>query len=246
MLGYRHGERGAARPSTLAIGRVPICGTRADGQLLGRTRLKPMDYGSLADWAAAAGTTLAVFATIALYRHDRYLASRDLADSFTTSLRVNHAISVGGPSEHKDEMLVEARNTGRSIITLPIVYVPTEENDSGYRRARLIDDEHSLDYAPGAHTVRYIKVEAAHKVRGRTLVRFRDERNRWWTRYVESGEYLSERKWKKLEKKRPGGETIPLEEMTASVLSPSAGPSRSKSSDQWRLRRWSSGRRVQR
>lgn len=153
-------------------------------------------WGSVGEWAAAIGTTLAVGATIGLYRHGRLIDARKQADAFHTSLSVH---TLGNESGSIQELKFRATNSSEATIWFATLYVPGSTEEAAYTGIRLYSNELVGSLDGGQSVTRYLPVTDVQAVRQRIIVRFRDARNRWWYREVEGARYISEGSWKKIE-----------------------------------------------
>lgn len=93
---------------------------------------------------------------------------------------------------------VHASNASTTPIWLPVVSVPRDDNEPGYRNVRLFRDPISF-LGDGETITKVVPFHNTDPRRAQIIVRFRDARNVWWSRYVESGQYVAGRKLKRLE-----------------------------------------------
>lgn len=150
------------------------------------------DWGNAAEWFGAVASGAALIIAIVVFSEGQYRDARSSADSFHTSLWVRH--SVGGDDE-RPVVVVHADNTGGTPIWLPVVYIRRDGDLKGYYQMTMYGSDLPV-FPSGYVSQKGMAVTFAGVSRSRTFVRFRDGRNRWWVRHVESGKYARGlRKW---------------------------------------------------
>lgn len=173
------------------------------------------EWGSAGEWLAVLGALGAAYVTWRIYERGRYFEDRKQADELHTTLSVKQSIGASGGDLKEFEF--RAENTSGAPIWIPIAYVPTMDGN-GYDQVRLYTEEKVGVLESGAGTRRYLPHSDPGVSRAGVIVRFRDARNRWWTRYLETGRYIAERKFKKLQKQRPGGSQLAISQLEKSLF----------------------------
>lgn len=163
-----------------------------------------MDPGSLADWVAAIGTTAAFGATMAIFATTQHRESRKQADDIHSSLGMHVSISIveNMPVSDVDQVgyksndstqasstkvIVHVINHSPSPISLPEIYIPDQKKRGGWLYGWLLEDE--ILYLNSGEEVKKSFPILSSDVRDKIMIRFRDARNRYWLRYIDSGQY---------------------------------------------------------
>lgn len=146
-----------------------------------------LQWGSVADWVAAIGTSLALLLTLAVVLGDRRAHRRQLADRVGVWLRL---IATGSKSAPMDAEIV--LHNGSSLpVPVAWVYVATDET----WRTRAI----SSDIPIGERVCCRWALDADVDLgKLRVLVEFTDGNGRTWTRDARRGTYVSAsaRRWR--------------------------------------------------
>lgn len=152
-----------------------------------------VEWGNAAEWFGSVASGAALIVAVVVFAEGQYRDSRAGADGFHTSLWSSKSPlnQTGLPNE----LVVDAKNLGGTPIWMPSVLVRRNGNLKGYYQIPLHPTDRPM--FPSGYTSQYgISVAFAGVSRSQTFVRFRDGRNRWWIREVDSGKYIRGlRKW---------------------------------------------------
>ena len=148
------------------------------------------EWGNAGDWFAAIGTAAAAMIAATVFRHEVNRRRRSQADEFAMSVLGTLNVDVGdGATRGQPELMIRATNTSRAPIWMPRAYIPRDDGVTGWIEVNLFEPGEPI-LEPDESVRRAVPIADPEAVSGLVLVRFRDARNNWWMRYVESGRYL--------------------------------------------------------
>ncbi|MGC5077015.1 hypothetical protein [Agrococcus sp. DT81.2] len=156
----------------------------ADGSVSGSVYLGDMNWGSVADWVGAFGTSGALLLGVFLYFRERALSRRRDVDELVTWQNTSRVVLPSGAS--RDVLHVHVKNQGPRPVRAPMFFCV--DRRGGYASQWLSETGQPMMVPPGRELRVRVSCQPANAIANYVLLRSAEGRR--WIRPVDEHRYL--------------------------------------------------------